>query len=92
MLNMTIFLGTKCPKSGLCSDKEELVPYKPRYIIPHPGYVPCIFIKDIAVIELDKDANPEEASPICMAEKDDPVMGSVTVVGYGMDGELLVLI
>ncbi|RCN40274.1 hypothetical protein ANCCAN_13806 [Ancylostoma caninum] len=81
LLDMTILLGTKCPKPGVCSDEKELALYKPRYIIPHPEYVPCILANDIAVIELDKDAKSEEASPICIVEERDSVKGRVTVVG-----------
>ncbi|KIH46233.1 hypothetical protein ANCDUO_23716, partial [Ancylostoma duodenale] len=89
MLDMTIYLGTKCPKSGECPNGEKRTPYKPLYVIPHPGFDVCRIVNDIAVIELNEDANLEEASPICMAEEDDPVLNqTVTGIGYGMDGRI----
>ncbi|KAL6724678.1 hypothetical protein Aduo_019544 [Ancylostoma duodenale] len=85
IIDMTIYLGTKCPKPGECPNGEKRTPYKSRYINPHPLYNPCNNENDIALVELDKDAKPGEASPICMAEKNRQVEGPVTAVGYGMD-------
>ncbi|EPB80472.1 hypothetical protein ANCCEY_00369 [Ancylostoma ceylanicum] len=87
MLNITVYLGTKCPKPGECPNGEKRTAYKPRYIIPHPNFAPChYYANDIAVIELDKDANLDETSPICMPEEDDLLQsGTVTAIGYGYD-------
>ncbi|EPB80470.1 hypothetical protein ANCCEY_00367 [Ancylostoma ceylanicum] len=92
-LDMTIYLGTKCPKPGDCPNGEERTPYKPRYIIPHPKYEPCRgHINDIALIELDIEAKPEEASPICMPEEDDSMLyQTVTAIGYGTDSKFQIL-
>ncbi|EYC01991.1 hypothetical protein Y032_0103g3579 [Ancylostoma ceylanicum] len=92
-LDMTIYLGTKCPKPGDCPNGEERTPYKPRYIIPHPKYEPCRgHINDIALIELDIEAKPEEASPICMPEEDDSMLyQTVTAIGYGTDNFVSIL-
>ncbi|EPB80471.1 trypsin [Ancylostoma ceylanicum] len=86
-LDMTVYLGTKCPKLRKCPNGEKRTTYKARHIIPHPDFTVCPqAANDIAVIELDKDANPEEASPVCMPEEDDSVLGrTVTGIGYGID-------
>ncbi|EYC01987.1 hypothetical protein Y032_0103g3576 [Ancylostoma ceylanicum] len=84
--DITIYLGTKCPKPGGCPNGEKRTPYKPLYIVPHPKYEPCRAHNDIALVELDKDAKPEEASPICMPNEDDLVIHrTVTAIGYGID-------
>ncbi|RCN40272.1 trypsin [Ancylostoma caninum] len=85
--DITIYLGTKCPKPGECPSGEKRTPYKPRYVISHPEFATCFSAaNDIAVIELDEDVNSEEASPICMPEEDDMLRyGTVTSIGYGYD-------
>ncbi|KIH49888.1 hypothetical protein ANCDUO_20036, partial [Ancylostoma duodenale] len=81
--DMTIYPGTKCPKPGECPNGEKRTSYKARYIIPHPDFKPCpSFVNDLALIELDEDANSEEALPICMPEEDDMLhYGTVTGIG-----------
>ncbi|KAL6725042.1 hypothetical protein Aduo_019867 [Ancylostoma duodenale] len=79
------YIGSRCPNEGPCPADPNRTAYGARFVFPHPFYEPCTIANDLAIIELKRDVDPADGSPICIAEKFDHVLGKVAAVGYGVD-------
>ncbi|RCN48972.1 trypsin [Ancylostoma caninum] len=77
-----IYIGSSCPIPELC-----MKPRKVSKFFYLRDYHPCNQGSDLAIFHLKKKVLPEEAVPICIAERDEEVNVLVYSAGTGFDPE-----
>ncbi|KAK5980569.1 hypothetical protein GCK32_018884, partial [Trichostrongylus colubriformis] len=79
--NFKVYVGSEYLHPQLSPQQVHRISKPPQF----ENYNPCSYLGDIAIIELDKDISPMEASPICLPQKDEKLAKTFTAIGYGID-------
>ncbi|ETN83308.1 hypothetical protein NECAME_17499, partial [Necator americanus] len=78
--NFYIYVGSRCNHPVMCQ-----YAYSPQKIHTHKQWGKCDGSLDLAIVELDGDADPHETHPICMPSKDTPLSKFLRAAGIGLD-------
>ncbi|EYC20117.1 hypothetical protein Y032_0023g879 [Ancylostoma ceylanicum] len=79
-----IYVGSGCNRPELCHSRHH-----PLKVSLHKHWGKCDGSLDLAIIELDRDTNPSETSPISMPTVNTELAKSLNAAGIGADTTLI---